>query len=249
MLEDVVRRSLSSDRIPRESTQFLDSLHVDELLLARACARGDEAAWEQFLGFYREKLYRAATAIARSESIGRELADSVYADLYGTRLREDGSRISKLDSYMGRGSLEGWLRTVLAQDYVNRFRSERRSVSFVESIDTRPHESAISETAELTHATDAALAALSSEERFLLAAYYLDGRTLAEIGRMLGAHESTVSRRLEKITASLRKQIIKKLCESGIARREAEQMLDVDVRELNMNVREGLTQERRSESI
>src|SRR5947207_9166650 len=82
------------------------------------------------LGF-REKLYDIARQITREDSAGRELADSVYADLYGTKTRE-GERISKLSSYRGRGSLEGWLRTVLAQEYVNTYRKQRRLVSLDE---------------------------------------------------------------------------------------------------------------------
>ena len=54
-----------------------------------------------------------------------------YADLYGTTTR-DGQRVSKLASYTGRGSLEGWLRTVMAQEFVNRFRRQRRLVSLDE---------------------------------------------------------------------------------------------------------------------
>ena len=69
--------------------------------------------------------------IAKESSAARELADSLYADLYGTTTR-DGQRISKLASYTGRGSLEGWLRTVMAQEFVNRFRRQRRLVSLDE---------------------------------------------------------------------------------------------------------------------
>jgi RNA polymerase sigma-70 factor (ECF subfamily) len=236
---------------PQADADFLRSLRLDDLVLARACARGNEAAWDVFVKTYREKLYRAARAIAPVESIARELADSVYADLFGTRLGKDGHRISKLESYLGRGSLEGWLRMVLAQDYVNRFRAERRLVGFVEAIDLHPHATNVAppENTKLARATDAALTDLSSEERFLLAAHYLDGRTLAEIARMLCVHESTISRRLEKITAALRKKIARKLCEAGIGRREAEEMLEVDVRDLNLDIRDRLTQERQGESI
>jgi RNA polymerase sigma-70 factor (ECF subfamily) len=236
---------------PQAGADFLRSLRLDDLVLARACARGNEAAWDVFVNTYREKLYRAARAIAPVESVAHELAGSVYADLFGTRIGKDGRRISKLESYLGRGSLEGWLRMVLAQDYVNRFRAERRLVGFVEAIDLHPRagNAAPPENAKLASATDAALTGLSSEERFLLAAYYLDGRTLAEIGRMVCAHESTISRRLEKITAALRKKIVRKLCEAGIGRREAEEMLEVDVRDLNLDIRDRLTQERQGGSI
>src|SRR6266481_6862921 len=114
-----------------EARTFFLSLRVDELALARACAAGENSAWEVFLTRYREKLYLSALRIAREDSAARELADTLYADLYGTTTRE-GQRVSKLASYTGRGSLEGWLRTVLAQEYVNRYRRQKRLVSLDE---------------------------------------------------------------------------------------------------------------------
>jgi RNA polymerase sigma-70 factor (ECF subfamily) len=86
------------------------------------------------------------------------------------------------------------------------------------------------------------LAALSGEERFLLAAYYLDGRTLSEISRQLGVHESTVSRKLDRVVKSLRKQIVGALLKQGMSRRQAEEALEVDVRDLRVNLRSHLVQ-------
>src|SRR6202034_1176444 len=114
-----------------ELRAFFLALRVDELVLARACAAGSNPAWDIFLTRYRDKLYLSALRVARGESAARDLADALYADLYGTTLR-DGLRVSKLASYTGRGSLEGWLRTVLAQEYVNRYRRTRRLVSLDE---------------------------------------------------------------------------------------------------------------------
>jgi RNA polymerase sigma-70 factor, ECF subfamily len=250
MLEDVIRRSFPQGCSGPEREQFLQGLRLEDLALARACARGVERAWGRFLLLYREKMYRAAGAITGEESAARELADSVYADLFGMRV-EGGKRRSKLDSYLGRGSLEGWLRTVLAQEYVNRYRRERRLVSFEEVMEVpvpgATYDVPSSERAQVEKATDAALAALSPEDQFLLAVHYLDGRTMAEIGQMLKLHESTISRRLEKITSGLRKSIVKELCRSGMSKREAEEILEMDVRDMGIDVRNRLAQERRGE--
>ena len=117
----------------KDARTFLLSLRVEELALARACAAGHNHAWELFLTRYREKLYLSALRIARQDAAARELADSLYADLYGTTTRA-GERFSKLTSYTGRGSLEGWLRTVLAQEYVNRYRRTKRLVSLEDEL-------------------------------------------------------------------------------------------------------------------
>src|SRR6201993_217675 len=231
-----------------EVRTLLLSLRVDELALARACAEGHNSAWEIFLTRYREKLYLAALRIAREDSAAREVADTLYADLYGTSTRE-GQRVSKLASYTGRGSLEGWLRTVLAQEYVNRYRRTKRLVSLEEESEEgvqfrapEPEPVAPADN-RLTRATDAVLADLPAEDRMVLSAYYLDDRTLAEIARMLGVHESTISRKLDKLAKSLRKQIVAALVKDGMSRRQAEEALEVDVRDLQVDIRRSLAQE------
>ena len=224
------------------------ALRVDELALARACAAGENSAWEIFLTKYREKLYLSALRIAREDSAARELADTLYADLYGTTTR-DGQRVSKLASYTGRGSLEGWLRTVLAQEYVNRYRRTKRLVSLEEESEEGVQfrapdpEPVTPSDSRLSRATDQALSELSGEDRMVLSAYYLDGRTLAEIARMLGVHESTISRKLDKLAKSLRKHIVSGLTKDGMSRRQAEEALEVDVRDLQIDIRRSLTQE------
>jgi RNA polymerase sigma-70 factor, ECF subfamily len=237
-----------------ELRTFFLSLRVDELALARACAAGNNSAWEIFLTRFREKLYLAALRIAREDSAARDLADSLYADLYGTMTR-DGQRVSKLASYTGRGSLEGWLRTVLAQEYVNRYRRTKRLVSLEEEseegIKFSAPEAQASATADtrLEQATDAVLAQLPPEDRAVLGAYFLDGRTLAEIAGMLGVHESTISRKLDKLAKSLRKQILAGLTRRGMSRRQAEEAIEVDVRDLKVDIRRSLAQDSPSGSF
>jgi len=231
-----------------DARTFILSLRVDELALARACAAGNNSAWEVFLTRYREKLYLAALRIAREDSAARELADTLYADLYGTTTRE-GQRVSKLASYTGRGSLEGWLRTVIAQEYVNRYRRTKRLVSLDEESEEgvqfrapEPEQAAPSDN-RLALATDEVLAELLAEDRMVLSAYYLDDRTLAEIARMLGVHESTISRKLDKLAKSLRKQILAALGRRGMSRRQAEEALEADVRDVQVDIRRSLAQE------
>jgi RNA polymerase sigma-70 factor (ECF subfamily) len=248
ILCDVATKYLSPGASQSDASAFLLTLRVEELALARACAAGDNSAWELFLTRYREKLYQSALRIAREDSSARDLADSLYAELYGTTMR-DGARISKLASFTGRGSLEGWLRTVLAQEFVNRYRRTKRLVSLDEESEDGTQfaapepEPVRSADTRLGSATDAALAALSSEDRMVLAAYYLDGRTLAEIARMLGVHESTISRKVDKLAKSLRKKILAVLMHQGMARRQAEEALDVDVRDLQVDIRRSLAQD------
>jgi RNA polymerase sigma-70 factor (ECF subfamily) len=248
VVEEVIAKYLPASAPRLGVNELCAGLRVEELALARACAAGHERAWEVFLTRYREKLYNIAGYITKESSSARELADSIYADLYGTTTRE-GKRNSKLAFYTGRGSLEGWLRTVMAQEFVNRYRRQRRTVSLDEESEEGAQfaaanpEPAVAVDSRVEAATDEALAELSSEDKFILASYFLDSRTLAEIARTLKVHESTISRRVDKLAKSLRKRILAGLGRQGMSRRQAEEAMEVDVRDLRVNLRARLVQE------
>ena len=91
-----------AEPLKRKSRQFFRSLKLADLVLAKACASGNERAWEHFMAVYGQPLTRAAIAISGSETVGRDLADAFYAELYGLNTRE-GERRCPLDSYRGRG--------------------------------------------------------------------------------------------------------------------------------------------------
>ena len=241
----------SSHVSAEQKTAFCAALRLEELALARACAAGNERAWQDFINRYRQKLHSMALHITRDGAHAAELADSLFADLYGVNAR-DGVRRSKLVFYTGRGSLEGWLRTVMAQEFINRYRKQKRTVSLEEQTEEGVQFAAAAEPARasdhiadqrLESATDEALAELSSEDRFTLASYYLDGRTLAEIARALGLHESSVSRRLDRLATGLRKRILAGLRMQGMSHAQATEALETDVRDLQLNLRSRLTQD------
>jgi RNA polymerase sigma-70 factor, ECF subfamily len=227
------------DASRQQQADFFSSLRLADLVLARACASGHERAWEHFLALYHHPLERAAIAITGSESLGRDLADSLYAELYGLKTRE-GERRCPLDSYQGRGSLIGWLRTTLAQRQVDHYRRSHREEP-LEELDAPAAEpepvKASGELAMLGKAVEEALGRQPAEDRFLLAAYYLDGRTLLQVGQLVGVHEATVSRKLRRATGELRKQVLKNLEGLGLSRRAAEEALAADPRDLDLNLR------------
>ena len=247
ILDEIAGKYLAAGASDSDKLHFVRGLRLEELALARACAAGHDRAWEVFLTRYREKLYDAARAITREDSSARELADSLYADLYGTETR-GGRRASKLNYYTGRGSLEGWLRATLAQEHVNRYRRQQRLVSLEEKTEAGTQFAADDPPAaaapdqRLVEATDAVLAALGAEERFVLASYYLDGRKLAEIARTLGVHESTISRKLEKTVRAVRERITSELLRKGMSHRQVQDALEIDVRDISLDVSRSLAQ-------
>ena len=227
----------------RQQAGFFRGLRLADLTLARACASGHEGAWEHFIAVYRQPLFRAAIAITGSETLGRELADQLYAELYGLSAR-DGVRRSPLDSYKGKGSLMGWLRTTLAQRHVDHHRRTRRELPLDNlaegheppAADPKPGKLP-AELLLLAKAVVETLEKIETVERFLLAAYYIDGRTLLEIAPVLHVHEATVSRKLHRLVDGIRKQIVKSLLDYGLNKRAVQEMLGADPRDLDLNLK------------
>jgi len=218
---------------------FFRSLRLADLVLAQACARGNARAWEYFVAIYQQPLLRAAIAITGSDTLGRDLAGSLYAELYGLNTRDEARRCP-LESYRGRGSLIGWLRTTLAQRHVDYHRRIHREQPLEDYDGPVLVPDPVKPGAELTvlgKAIQETLAACEPEERFLLASYYLDGRTLLRIAEVLGVHEATVSRKLHRLLDNLRNQVLANLQSAGLSRRAAEEALGADPRDLDLNLK------------
>ena len=217
---------------------FYRSLHLAELALAHGCALGREVAWERFFSNYRNSLFHAAVSIAGSATLGQELADSLYAELYGLR-QTDGERRSPLASYSGRGSLLGWLRATLVQRWRDHHRRTYRETTLdgVES-PAPPLSSPIpADLDQLAVAVARTLRSIAAEDRFLLSAYYLDHQTLLQIARTLHVHEATISRRLKRLAGNLRKLLITNLISIGLSNAAAEEALGADPRDIEINLR------------
>jgi len=220
-----------------QKAAFFRSLHLSELALAHSCALGREAAWERFLSSYRTSLVRAAVSITGSATLGQDLADSLYAELYGLR-ETGGERRSPLASYTGRGSLMGWLRATLAQRSIDRHRRIHRETPLEDFDVPAPAPAAVSAEADhLTEALARTFRNLAAEDRYLLSAYYLDRQTLLQIARILGVHEATISRRLKRLLSDVRDQLLGNLRSGGLSKRAAEEALGADPRDIEINLR------------
>ena len=197
------------DRVERH----VSALHLEDLALAAACEAGNNAAWDHFVLEFRPVLYRAADALSPGGG-ARELADAIYADLFGLQER-DGERRSLLRYFHGRSSLATWLRAVLAQRHVDAIRSSRRLEPIEDGEGT-------SEIASATPAADPdryrflalvkvtllrAIASLPDRDRLRLGCYYRENLTLAQIGRLLKEHEATVSRHLTRTRRAIRAEV------------------------------------------
>ncbi|MGH7949441.1 MAG: RNA polymerase sigma factor [Candidatus Binataceae bacterium] len=193
---------------------FLNALHVEDLALAIACRDGHNDAWKEFIDRFGESVRSFARAALRDSVRARELADSLWAELYGvnTAIRE---RQSPLAYFHGRSSLASWLRVVVARREADLWRAEQRTRAVIfdeEFAGTQdrngsggPDADQQRFTALLNKALVASLAQISANERLLLSYYYVQDLTLAQMSELTHQHESTVSRSLARIRGSIRR--------------------------------------------
>jgi RNA polymerase sigma factor (sigma-70 family) len=198
---------------------YLGTLHLKDLALACACANGVTEAWEYFIATYRGYL-RACAAVMLKRSANapeaEELADSLFAELYGLSLEKRGSLMRY---FQGRSTLKTWLRAVMAQRHVDKIRAGRKFTELGDEdgsdgealrgsttppvlVTSDPHRERYLRL--FTSALQTALKNLDAQSAERLRMYYADEKKLAEIGRALGEHESSVSRHLEKARKELR---------------------------------------------
>jgi RNA polymerase sigma factor (sigma-70 family) len=228
-LERSTRKQFSAGPPSRQKLEeYLGALHLNDLVLAASCAEGSLQAWEYFVAAYRGYLRAAAAAIlhcSAAEPAACELADSLFGDLYGLH---DGKRseLSLFRYFHGRSSLKTWLRAILAQRHVDAIRSGRRfteldgeepgsrdaarapsaaATSLPLQIEPDPHRQRY--VGLFTRALTIAMGLLDQRDLQRLRLYYSEEQTLAEIGRVLGEHESSVSRNLERVRRELRHSV------------------------------------------
>jgi RNA polymerase sigma-70 factor, ECF subfamily len=213
----------------RAIDSFIDTLHADDLCLVIACERADEHAWNDLFEGYGATVRSAARTASSNEAMADDVAQSIWAELHGLKLRDDGKPGGKLGYYSGVGSLGGWLRAVVGQLAIDQHRRQTKLVQAEEDSDldrmalddgdldgagayqlsASPEELLTSNlaSAEVEKALKRALAELPDEDRLLMKLYYFDGLRLREAGAVLGVHEATASRRLTRIHRDVRQHV------------------------------------------
>lgn len=215
-VEKYLVRWAKEDVIPgaEEIRKFIRELQHLDLYLTLSCARGNEQAWWRFDRDYRALIERLAHQLVGRGMDANELIDSVYVQLYGTKTTE-GVRQSKFKSYSGRGTLRGWLRSVISHAAVDLYRCRPDEISLEEwsSSGNEMSESlgARSEThggeasmldnvareryrAATIAALDKSLSTLDAHETLLLLYYHVEGLKLREIASIVEAPTSSIRR-------------------------------------------------------
>lgn len=230
----------SADELPsvEETKNFLNSLHHNDLFLTLACSNGNERAWWEFDQQHRAYMERVARHLASTEIDAQEVIDTVYVELYGTRV-VDGARVSKFASYSGRGSLRGWLRTVIWHSLVDLHRASHDEVSLDEMTENVGEGMAHSNFAQtdlggenemMEHLTyenyrkatlrsiENAFSMLDPHEKLLLLYYHVESMKLREIARIVETPDSPLRNWFQRKSAAREKDPTSRIHESTIMR-------------------------------
>jgi len=227
---DSLRRTIEKHLQPAGSepltsadvSALLQQIQADDLFMAIACARGNERAWWEFDQQHRSYMERVARHLAKTDIDAQEVIDQVYVELYGTKV-VDGERQSKFSTYSGRGSLRGWLRTVIWHSIVDLHRAGHDEVSLDELTENIGEGAAHSGFAEQpVGGEDAAIEQLSRDryrgatlsaignafstldphEKLLLLYYHAEGMKLREIAKLVENESSPLRGWFQRRSAS-----------------------------------------------
>ncbi len=222
----------------KELTDFLQQIQAEDLFLALACSNSSERAWWEFDQQHRAYLERVARHLASTDIDAQEVVDTVYVELYGTRV-VDGARVSKFATYSGRGSLRGWLRTVIWHSLVDLHRASHDEVSLDEMTENVGEGFAHASFAEQSlggedemieqiakqrykkatvSAIETAFANLDAHEKLLLLYYHVESMKLREIARLVESQNSPLRDWFQRKSPTREKNPESRIHESTIMR-------------------------------
>lgn len=180
----------------------LESLHVNDLVLALSCARGDARALSHFERSFLTQIPQAISHVAKDASAREEVMQRLRLKLF---VPSEG-RAARITDYAGRGPLGGWLRVAAVREALNLVRGIKPEGEMSVDELAGPGRADDPELAlvrarhgrELAEAFRETVAALPDDDRTVLRMHYVDGLEIEDVGRVFGVHRTTASRWLQK---------------------------------------------------
>ena len=229
-IQSIVYKQLGPSPSKAQAIDFVKGLHSSDLYLASACARHSpggaagqqddfsvqqaSVAWKIFETTYKGYIRNLARFFHRTGFIADDLADNILADLF----LPERSGVSRIASYSGRSSLSTWLRVIVCNRAINALRSNSHLAHGREmqpDIADEPSLTSVELTLRarrygpaLEDSFAAACRTLTPRQRLILLWRYEQGLQLGQIARLLGIHQSNVTRQLERMQNKLRSEVI-----------------------------------------
>ena len=169
---------------------------ASDLELARSARAGDESAFEEIMRRYSPRVFRFASRFFRQRSLVEEAAQEVFLKAF-----------TELDSFEGRGSMEGWLTRITTNTCLNLLRSAKRrpelTVSDLTEDETAWLDSNLGAAATERHVsnerslvaadlTERVLHTLSADDQLVLTLIDGEENSVKDVVKMTGWSESKV---------------------------------------------------------
>jgi RNA polymerase sigma-70 factor, ECF subfamily len=217
-LERIVLRHADSVG-PEVRGSFIGSLHMTDLLLACACGDGSEIGWQRFFILYRKYLSDIGRALIGGCAETEEIGETIWIDLF----LPDKSGASRIASYDGRSSLATWLRVVVTNRIINERQRKDYRAANLEGIAEPADPSALQcledklgrdrYQAMILDTFKRSFSTLSARERLILLLRYDQDVPLGDIAQLLGVHQSTITRQIDRAVERLRQDVVSQLSE------------------------------------
>lgn len=213
-LLSITRKNLRADAAWWAILDFARRLHTDDLYLAVACAERKDAAWQRFTELYRKPLRDLHQFMAQGIETAGDMADHTLIDMF----LPDRSGQSRIASYDGRSSLLTWLRVIVSNRAINERQRACNRIRKVEPEHEIPDGTALHQFDSriagdryqplLQESLKAACHELSTQDRLILLWRFEKGLQLGQIARLIGVHQSTITRQLERALKRMRADVV-----------------------------------------
>ncbi len=242
-IDVIVKKHLGLSPSPAAAIAFVKSLHGRDLYLAAACAQSSpggtetsgeygSAAWKMLESTYKGFVCDLVRFFYRPSFASHDLADNIIADLF----LPDRSGSSRIASYDGRSSLSTWMRVIVCNRAINaqRCSATTKSTDIQLEVPDAPALANIEMTVRarrygsaLEDSLACACSKLTPRERLILLWRYEDGLQLGQIAKLLGIHQSNVTRQMDRMQSKLRDDVIAVLStKHGLSRSAIKECLE-----------------------
>ena len=187
--------------------------------LARLARQGDESAFAEIMRRYSPRVFQFASRFFRQRSLVEEAAQEVFLKAF-----------TQLDSYEGRGSLEGWLTRITTNTCLNLLRSAKRrpelTISDLTEDESTWLDGKLAEVAtERHHSNERSLVAadlagrvletLPPDDRLVLTLIDGEEASVKDVAEMMGWSESKVKVQAFRARRRMRAAVEKLLTGAG----------------------------------
>jgi RNA polymerase sigma-70 factor (ECF subfamily) len=167
---------------------------ASELYIAYACAAGVAGAIEAFERTFMSRVNNYLARMNPTDAFMDDVRQTMREKLFV-------GAAPKISDYSGRGSLDGWLRTIalrLALNATTRGATRKAEPDPMAQLRIDPEIDMIKERykAQFTRAFERSLSSLTSEHRTLLRMHFVEGITLDQLAAVFHVHRGTVARRI-----------------------------------------------------